>query len=48
MHHSIPVMDNEVRKFINQIPKNSRITLTGGDPFMIKDFETIFSKVNEN
>ena len=35
-------------KFINQIPKNSRITLTGGDPFMAKDFEIIFSKVNEN
>ena len=34
-------------KVINQIPKNSRITLTGGDPFMFKDFETIFSKANE-
>jgi len=34
-------------KVINQIPENSRITLTGGDPFMFKDFETIFSKVNE-
>jgi len=32
---------------INQIPKKSRVTLTGGDPFMFKDFETIFSKVNE-
>ena len=34
-------------KVINQIPKNSRITLTGGDPFMFKDFETIFYKANE-
>ena len=34
-------------KVINQIPKNSRITLTGGDPFMFKDFEIIFSKANE-
>ena len=34
-------------KVIEQIPKNSRITLTGGDPFMFKDFETIFSKANE-
>ena len=34
-------------KVINQIPKNSRITLTGGDPFMLKSFETIFSKANE-
>ena len=33
--------------FIKQIPKNSRVTLTGGDPFMFKDFEKIFSKVNE-
>ena len=34
-------------RVLNQIPKNSRITLTGGDPFMFKDFETIFSKANE-
>ena len=34
-------------KVIGQIPKNSRITLTGGDPFMFQDFETIFSKANE-
>ena len=32
---------------LDQIPKNSRITLTGGDPFMFKDFETIFSKANK-
>ena len=34
-------------KLIDQIPKNSRITLTGGDPFMFKDFEIIFSKANK-
>ena len=34
-------------KFINQIPKNSRITLTGGEPTLFKDFELIFSKANE-
>ena len=34
-------------KVINQIPKNSRITLTGGEPFVYKDFDLIFSKANE-
>ena len=34
-------------KVINQIPKNSQITLTGGDPLMFKDFEIIFSKANK-
>ena len=33
---------------INQIPKNSRITLTGGEPTLFKDFEIIFSKANES
>lgn len=32
---------------LDQIPKNSRITLTGGDPFMFKDFEKIFAKANQ-
>ena len=32
---------------LNQIPKNSRITLTGGDPLMFKDFEKIFEKANQ-
>ena len=34
-------------KVINQIPKNSQITLTGGEPFVYKDFDLIFSKANE-
>ena len=29
-HHSIPAMDNEVRRFINQIPPNSKIIDIGG------------------
>jgi len=29
-HHSIPVMDNEVRRFINQIPPNGKIIDIGG------------------
>ena len=32
---------------LDQIPKNSRVTLTGGDPFMFKDFETIFSNTKK-
>ena len=33
---------------LDQIPKNSRITLTGGkDPFMFKDFDKIFKRANE-
>ena len=32
---------------LDQIPKNSRITLTGGDPFMFKDFAKIFKRANE-
>ncbi|MFL2875805.1 MAG: radical SAM protein [Candidatus Pelagibacter sp.] len=32
---------------LDQIPKNSRITLTGGDPFMFKDFDKIFMKANQ-
>ena len=29
--------------FVEQIPKNSRITLTGGEPLVYKDFNIIFS-----
>ena len=32
---------------ISQIPNNSRITLTGGEPLVFKDFIEIFSKSNE-
>ena len=32
---------------ISQIPNNSRITLTGGEPLVFKDFNEIFSKSNE-
>ena len=32
---------------LNQIPKNSRITLTGGEPTLYKDFEMLFIKANE-
>ena len=32
---------------INQIPQGSRTTLTGGDPFMYKDFLKIFKKANQ-
>ncbi len=35
-------------KVIDQIPKNSRITLTGGEPLVYKDFDLIFSKANQN
>ena len=38
---------NDWISLINQIPKGSRITITGGDPFMFKDFLTIFKKANE-
>ena len=34
-------------RVINQIPKNSRITLTGGEPLVYKDFDMIFSKANK-
>ncbi len=34
-------------KVIKQIPKNSRITLTGGEPLVFKGFNEIFSKANE-
>lgn len=34
-------------KVIDQIPKESRITLTGGEPLVFKDFDTIFSKAND-
>jgi len=32
---------------IKQIPKDSRITLTGGEPLVYQDFDLIFNKVNE-
>ena len=34
-------------KVVNQIPKHSRITLTGGEPLVFKDFDMIFSRANE-
>ena len=34
--------------FINQIPDKSRITLTGGEPFVFKDFDKIFREANKN
>lgn len=33
-------------RFINQIPLNSRITLTGGEPLVYKDFDQIFKRCN--
>ena len=35
-------------KLIDDIPKNSRITLTGGEPLAYKGFEEIFIKSNTN
>ena len=35
-------------KVIDQIPSDSRITLTGGEPLVFKDFDLIFSKCNQN
>ena len=35
-------------KVVNQIPKNSRITLTGGEPLVFKDFDIIFARANEH
>ena len=32
---------------VSQIPKQSRITLTGGEPLVYKDFDMIFAKANE-
>jgi MoaA/NifB/PqqE/SkfB family radical SAM enzyme len=34
-------------KVINEIPKNSRITLSGGEPLVYQGFDIIFSKANE-
>ena len=34
-------------KVVNQIPKHSRISLTGGEPLVFKDFDMIFAKANE-
>jgi MoaA/NifB/PqqE/SkfB family radical SAM enzyme len=35
-------------KVIDQMPKDSRITLTGGEPLVYKDFDLIFSKANQH
>ncbi len=32
---------------LNQIPKGSRVTLTGGEPLVFQDFDKIFKKANE-
>ena len=32
---------------IDQIPRNSRITLPGGEPLVFKNFDKIFKKANE-
>ena len=41
-------MTTENYHVLDQIlPKNSRITLTGGDPFAFKDFDKIFKRANE-
>jgi MoaA/NifB/PqqE/SkfB family radical SAM enzyme len=34
-------------KLLNQIPDNSRITMTGGEPLVYKGFEKIFRKANQ-
>lgn len=34
--------------FIEQIPERSRITLTGGEPLVFKDFDRIFKLANKN
>ena len=34
-------------KLLSQIPKDSRITLTGGEPLVYKDFKEIFIKANQ-
>ena len=34
-------------KVVAQIPKQSRITLTGGEPLVFEDFDMIFAKANE-
>ncbi len=39
---------NDWLKTIKEIPHNSRITLTGGEPLVYKDFDLIFSKCNEH
>ena len=35
-------------ELINQVPKGSRITLTGGEPLVYKDFEKIFVEANKH
>ena len=34
--------------FIEQIPQNSRISMTGGEPLVYKDFEKIFKIASSN
>lgn len=41
------MLTNDWINFINQIPPNSRITLTGGEPLVYKDFDHIFKISNE-
>ena len=41
------MLTNDWINLIDQIPQGSRITLTGGDPFMFKDFLKIFKKANQ-
>ena len=36
---------NDWIKIIKQLPENSRITLTGGEPLTLKDFEKVFLEV---
>ena len=41
------MLTNDWINLINQIPKNSRITLTGGEPLVYKDFDQIFKLANK-
>ena len=41
------MLTNDWINLIDQIPQAPRITLTGGDPFMFKDFLKIFKKANQ-
>jgi MoaA/NifB/PqqE/SkfB family radical SAM enzyme len=38
---------NDWKKFINEIPNNSRITLTGGEPLVFKEFDELFKLCSE-
>jgi len=39
--------ENDWLKLLDQIPENSRITMTGGEPLVYKGFENIFKKANK-